>query len=403
MVEYVKIEYPSLKKIYLPQINATSGNEVNQEILRNDQRNVTSVDGFIKGFATIGTSGFDGVHYNTQGYNQSGLELYRILAEDFYGRPHNQLNYSPNITQIQYLNNQKTKFFIEFDKGQKIITPKDTLLKDKNGLDVLKKPFDSFYFKDSGFPTESSKEENIKKIYGKNNYLYFELNSAPTKDILTYLPAYSSEINLIPICSGPFIKNELGMRAFSFVNEKIKNYLPIKENDLDGDLIPDDVDDCPSIVNPTISDIIVENDFTLTINSTLKSIWYLNGIPIEGENKNKLITYKPGEYSVQLISDNGCSSLKSKTYNKIILGKKEEVEFDVFPNPISNQFLIRNRTSSDLLEKVIIYDILGKEVLNIHSISGDLLINAENWPTGKYFLNGYTSTEKKYHFQIIKE
>ncbi|MFM6947956.1 MAG: sialate O-acetylesterase, partial [Aquirufa sp.] len=254
-VENIKKEYPNLKKMYLPQINVINGQSIWQGILRDDQRKVISSNGFIKGFSTVGTKGHDGVHYGSEGHKQSGLEFYRILAEDFYQTKPNVLNYSPNVQKIQYLNKNKTRIEIVFDSGQKIQIPKDTLLISRNGIPILKKPYESFYFNEVGIPIETSNSSNISKIFANRNSLILDLNQAPTKDVLTYLPVCSSENNIIYPFAGPYILNTLGMRAFSFENVQIN---PFDENlDSDGDGIRDSIE---RLLSTNLESIDNEND-----------------------------------------------------------------------------------------------------------------------------------------------
>jgi hypothetical protein len=86
-MDALKKEYPGLQQFYIPQINVLEGNQGNQGLVRESQRQLVNTSPLIKGFATIGTQGYDGVHYTPDGYFQSAAELYRIVASTQYGAP----------------------------------------------------------------------------------------------------------------------------------------------------------------------------------------------------------------------------------------------------------------------------------------------------------------------------
>ena len=466
-VDLVKGEYPSIKKLYLPQINVINGFVIGQGILRNDQRILTSKDGFIKGFATVGTQGHDGVHYSAVGHEQSALELYRILAEDFYSSPSNPLVYSPNVVSSFYLNESKTKIALEFEKGQLMHAPKDTLLKTRTGDNVLKKPFESFYFSNVGWPIESSNSDYIKKIVGVGNYLVLELDKAPPVDKLTYLPVYSSDKSAIFPFAGPYIVNSKGMRAFSFENVSIRAFngldadsdgilnskdscantkfgnkvnllgcsvdqidtdkdgvidsLDICSNtklgnkvnlsgcsldqlDTDQDGIFDDKDDCPTAINPKRPVILKKSETELGIDISPAIQWFLNEGDIKNATLNTLKIYQSGNYSVQVKDVNGCSSQISAQLTMVITGIKEEQRVQLYPNPVKTQVKIEFDDSFGDEIDLSVYNSVGQWQFSKSHVKNKEMLNLQFLPPGGYVIYMNSILSPVHRtFKLIKE
>lgn len=385
-VEFIKREYPSIQKIYLPQINVINGVLSVSGTIRENQRSLVTNDGFIKGFATVGLPGHDGVHYNFIGAKQAALELYRILAEDFYQSIRKIENYSPNVKNIYFLNKEKTKVAIEFDSGQKIQTPKDTLLTTIDRSPMIKKVYESIYFNKLGYPAESSGSVNISKIVGLNNYLVLELSSPPTIDVMSYLPAFAPENYSIVPFSGPYLKNKLGMRAFAFENISIQPYKVNQNVDLDNDGIIDDLDDCPLIINPLKPLIQESNNMRISVSTGASFQWYLNGEEIAGATNQSFNVLKTGNYSVRVKDQNGCKSPISDNYQVIITQNQDENSSIIYPNPANNWIIIKfsNQFGNNCFLEI--FDKMGKRIFfKSHVLNGELL-NIETLKSESYII-----------------
>ncbi|RXK46849.1 sialate O-acetylesterase [Aquirufa rosea] len=217
--EILKKEYPSIQKIYLPQINVVDGNYAMQGLLRNDQRRILQEGPFIQGFATLGTTGYDGIHYTPEGYFQSAWEMYRLLDRDFYSKKINPAFESPNLQRAYFGAADKKLIVLEFEENQEMVVQQDTTLLTKLGQQLLRNIRENFYLTSVSLP--QLKFDEIKSIKAYGNKVVLKLDRAPKEEIISYIPTYFPKdvFNQFP---GPFLKNKGGMRAFSFENIEIK-------------------------------------------------------------------------------------------------------------------------------------------------------------------------------------
>jgi hypothetical protein len=83
-----------------------------------------------------------------------------------------------------------------------------------------------------------------------------------------------------------------------------------------------------------------------------------------------------------LITSNGCETTGLYELDQI------DALISVYPNPSSSGFVsIRINLEEDYLQnsKLIIYDLLGKEITTINNCTGELILNVEEYNSGVYF------------------
>jgi hypothetical protein len=126
--------FPNVERIFLPQLNVYEYQYEKAAVAREDQRKFQTQDPKIRGYATVGTQGFDRLHYTNAGYRQSAVELSRIMLKDMYGRALSPQIYSPNI-QRAYFNSksERNKVYLEFEEGQEMVVTQDTTVTDEAG------------------------------------------------------------------------------------------------------------------------------------------------------------------------------------------------------------------------------------------------------------------------------
>ena len=123
-----KQDYVGLKKVYHAQINLLVDNVINAGALRDYQRQSKTTFGDNEPIATVGLSGYQGVHYSESGYRQFGQELYRLVARDFYGSTDTSNIQSPNIQRLFFSTPQQDEITLEFEPGQVMRWPADTII-----------------------------------------------------------------------------------------------------------------------------------------------------------------------------------------------------------------------------------------------------------------------------------
>jgi hypothetical protein len=202
-------DYPALKKIYTYQNNIYFGGQPNAGNLRDYQRNIKSIYPDCEALATFGTLGFDGLHYNFDGYQQNGEEMSRLIARDFLQSTDILEIDSPNIKKA-YFTAQKDSLILEFDKNQKLSFPNEVK---SNGISLNLK--DYFYL--------DGKSVNVVKGSSSNNLIILKFNEPQNASKVTYTPDnYTFDIAAF-LPGLPPIKNSRGVRAFTFKDFPITN------------------------------------------------------------------------------------------------------------------------------------------------------------------------------------
>jgi hypothetical protein len=216
-MEALKKEYPGLQQFYIPQINVLEGNQSNQGLVRESQRQLVTAIPSIKGFATIGTQGYDGVHYSPDGHFQAAAELFRIVASTQYGAPEQKTQYSPNIQRAYFSTSDKLNIVLEFD--QPVMVQSDTTVAHKNGQLIKRTIAENLGF--SAVKLNANYEWIIQHVKAVGNNVIIQLFEPPAENRVSYIPSIHATSELGPF-AGPFIKNSQGMRAFAFQNVSIE-------------------------------------------------------------------------------------------------------------------------------------------------------------------------------------
>jgi hypothetical protein len=140
-----------------------------------------------------------------------------MIDRDLYGGKYSDNVNSPNIQKAYYSKENKREITLEFESDQQMAWVEDTTLIDKNGNAVKQLMRNMFYFNEN--------EENNLVTEGRavDNKIILSLNSPPPNTTFNYLPAFHDD-KVFQQFGGPFLKNKVGMRAFSFEDVAIENY-----------------------------------------------------------------------------------------------------------------------------------------------------------------------------------
>jgi hypothetical protein len=209
--------FPSVERIFLPQLNIYEFQYEKAALTREDQRKFHSQDPLVRGYATVGTKGFDRLHYSNAGYRQSATELARIMSKEMYGRVASPQIYSPNI-QRAYFNSksERNKVVLEFEEGQEMVVTKDTAVFDEAGRLQKRSLAQNFFYDELNAKSMGPYITNIE-VDGRKVILTF--NVQYDRNMISYLPDYHRDFDaktkIFPF-AGPFITNKMGMRAFAF-------------------------------------------------------------------------------------------------------------------------------------------------------------------------------------------
>ena len=107
--------------------------------------------------------------------------------------------------------------------------------------------------------------------------------------------------------------------------------------------------------------------------------------PIIGETSNEFYPSSLGEYSVEVIDSNGCSTISYAINFVASYIDFNDVSFEVYPNPTTNYITINGAT---LISEVDVYNTIGEKIISISNnlSSNKIKIDLLNHPKGIYFL-----------------
>ncbi|WP_460913208.1 sialate O-acetylesterase [Spirosoma areae] len=219
---YWKQDYTGLKKVYHPQLNILTNDISRAGALRDFQRRSNVLFGDNEPIATVGLPGYEGVHYNAAGYFQFGLELYRLIARDFYASVDTSNIQSPNLQRLFYSTPRQDELTLEFEPGQAMQWPADTVMTNPTTGRRYTQSLSTFMYTD--YPAGES--GLVKSVRQQGNRLILSLTKPITAKHLTYLPS-SYQDNELGFYAGPLIRNQRGMRALTFYQVPIAPPLPI--------------------------------------------------------------------------------------------------------------------------------------------------------------------------------
>lgn len=132
--------------------------------------------------------------------------------------------------------------------------------------------------------------------------------------------------------------------------------------------------------------------------------WFLDGNLIPDANLQYYVPETSGNYSVEVTSDNGCSSLSDSVPFGIgsVIGLAES-QISIYPNPAQNHlFVTSNSTGSKL--NIMIRDQIGKLVHQSFSMDETMMIDISQLRTGNYFITINESTQNHtYRFTKISK
>ena len=222
LYKYWQQDFPSVKKFYLFQIPLFGAGDYNDEVgvLRDYLRKLGESYPKVTTYAPIGAGGWNGWHFELDGYIQIGKELGKIAGYDFYNEKKKFI--SPNIRKAFYSNKDRSEITLSFEDGQQMVYPNDTIVP-KIGGGFMNSSLKDFFYLNGEWQKVASGRAEANRIV-----LKLKTSAAVNDTLFKYLPSiypYSGGSYILTeapwIYIGPFLKNTDGMRAFVFHNYKI--------------------------------------------------------------------------------------------------------------------------------------------------------------------------------------
>lgn len=338
-----KQDYPGLKKVYHAQLNLLVDNFIRAGALRDYQRLSKQNFADNEPIATVGLPGYQGIHYNDSGYLQFGLELYRLVARDFYGSTDTSNIQSPNIQRLFFSTPKQDEITLEFEPGQVMHWPTDTILTNPaNKARYAQTLFDYVY---TDYP--NGETGFIKSVTDQGNRLILKLKKSLSASSLTYLPSSYTDAE-IGYYVGPLIRNRRGMRALTFYQVPIAPPLPVAT---DLRAIPIDTSAIELRWTTTSADV---NQWTIERADSTGSFRQIALIPGSittyndrrtASNTDSLQVGRVYQYRIRSLNQRAEADYSPvvTASMQLILGTSKEryLPAVVYPNPASNEVQVR--------------------------------------------------------------
>jgi hypothetical protein len=209
----LKTDLTELQKIYVFQIDIIFFPSNVGAQLRDYQRRLPEIYPDVTALATVGTKGFDGLHYDREGNVQGGFELSRLILRDFYDIGETANINSPSIKKAFYKSAEKKELVMVFDEGQELVYPGPH--RPVNNITLHLKDF--IYLNDAAGAVASGVADG--------NRVELTLTGPQNATKVSYLPPFHPDGSPYPAFTGPNITNILGMRAFTFFQVPITDAL----------------------------------------------------------------------------------------------------------------------------------------------------------------------------------
>jgi hypothetical protein len=368
----LKLDLSELKKIYVFQIDIIFYPSNVGAQLRDYQRRLPDIYPDVSAIATVGTKGFDGLHYERDGNIQGGFELSRLILRDFYAMGDTANINSPAIKKVFYKSVEKKELVMVFDEGQELIYPGPH----NPVANVTLHLKDFIYLNDVAGAVASGTADG--------NRVELMLSSPQTASKLSYLPPFHPDGSPYPAFTGPNITNKLGMRAFTFFQ------LPITD----------------ALETPKLTaNYVPSGEVTLQWNTIKDATSYVLERKTNGQTRFSVISElasaatsfsdkAPGlgeiQYRIRAVSSTSESGAygQATVMASVISGIEQRSEMcQLYPNPVKTGDQIVVRFARKVSGTVTVNDKAGKKYASKQIMhKSDVDVSAKNWPSGIYIL-----------------
>ncbi|GAB4033413.1 sialate O-acetylesterase [Spirosoma jeollabukense] len=380
-------------RLYVGQINILANPQNGSAALRDFQRRTKFLFKNVETIATVGTPGYDGIHYTPASYQRLAFEQFRQIARDVYGSKDTiQIN-SPDIKKAFY-NARKDTITLVFDDQMQMVWQGDTTLYNtKTGAKVVTR-YQKDYFSLDGNPWW------VTNGSASGNRIILSLFASARAKTIRYLPAFFSD-NFSAFYDGPTLRNTRGMRAFSFDEVPIADALaPVT-----------------SLSAKALSDKQVQLTWTSPSADQNQILERANGAPtnfikiasLNGTTAiyNDATLPDPlGTYYYRLrlytnASESPYSNIASA--RPLILGvEPSEPAVQMYPNPLLTDRLLHFTADKITFTGIIIRDILGKAVKSWSGVArNSFSIGLDNLESGTYVAEVQTADDRILRQRIV--
>ncbi|GAB3994841.1 hypothetical protein GCM10028807_33450 [Spirosoma daeguense] len=364
-------------RIYVSQINLMALAD-GASALRDFQRRTKYLFKNVETIATVGTPGYDGVHYDGLANQRLAFEQFRQIARDFYGSKDTLQINSPDIKKVFY-NARKDSISLVFDDQMQMVWKADTNFYSfaTGAITSTRLQKDYFYLdKQTGWVTGG---------VARGNRIVLGLKQAASAKTLRYLPDYFAD-QASPFYNGPTLRNTLGMRAFTFDNVAIA----------------DPITPVTTLAAKPVSDKQIQLTWTASAGAQTQVLERADGTPANFKSVTTLTgtatTFTdatiPDPFGTYYYRLRASSATSESLYSNVVNARPLVLDIEIksptvqlFPNPVSTGRILNLVAYETVFTKVLLYDSMGRTVKNWQgTATNTLALSLESLQIGTYIV-----------------
>ncbi|GAB2556923.1 sialate O-acetylesterase [Spirosoma areae] len=380
-------------RIYVAQINLLANKQEGAAALRDFQRRTKYLFNNVETIATLGTPGYDGVHYDGLAYQRLGFEQFRQIARDFYGATDTLQVNSPDVKKVFY-NARKDSITLTFDDQQRMVWKSDTAFYNfATGQKVATREQKDYFYLDG-------QAGLVAGGLAAGNRVILSLKQPASAKTIRYLPAYFSD-NTSEFYNGPTLRNTRGMRAFSF----------------DGVPIADAIAPVTTLAGKPISEKQIQLTWTASAMAQTQVLERADGVSAPYKQiavlGGTVATYTdnalPDPLGTYLYRLRAYSSASESAYSNVvraqplILGLEPAMPaVQLYPNPLAADRLLHVVADRVTFVELTVRDVLGRAVKNWQGTARNVLtIRLDELEAGMYIADLKTADGQTLRRKVI--
>lgn len=381
-------------RIYVAQMNILNNDNpyAYAATIRDFQRRTKYLFDNVETIATVGTPGYDGVHYESLTYQRLAYEQFRQIARDFYGSTDTLQINSPDSKKVFY-NARKDSITLVYDDQMKMVWTKDTTTYSFATGERIS------YYQQKDFFYLDGQAGGLSGGVARGNRVVLGLTQPATAKTIRYLPAYYSD-NVWAYYAGPTLRNTRGMRAFSFDNVPIADAIatvttlaakPISEQQIQLNWAASagaqvQILERSDSIATNFKQIAVFNGTTTTFNDT--------NIP------NRLGTYY---YRLRAYSSTSESAYSNVVKTRpLVLGIEPDLAIQLYPNPLSDDRRLQVTADQVTFTHFTVHNLLGQVVKSWEGTAHNALsLDLTGLEAGLYMVNLQTANAQTIQRKIV--
>jgi hypothetical protein len=348
-------DYGETFRMYVGQLDLMKDGQPGAAALRDFQRRTKYLYKNLETIATVGTQGYDGIHYNALGHQQMAYEQFRQIARDFYGSTDTLQINSPDPKKVYY-NTRRDSVTLVFDESMQMVWRDSAYYNFATGQ-LMGQRFlkDMFYVdKQAGWVTGGQ---------AKRNRVVLSLKEATSAKTIRYMPPYFAD-SQSGFYDGPTLRNSRGMRAFIFDSISIANAIPTVTTLAARPLADTQIQLVWRSPAGATAQVLERSDGT----GVFRQIASLNSITASYTDTNlpnPLETYTYRLRASNALAESAYSNVASARL--LILATEPTPSLvRLYPNPLGPDQVLRIEGELQTFVGLTVYDRLGREVKNWH-------------------------------------